>query len=43
MGEQQGLKLGRGYLKAFVFDQFLQPINDEELVIVVNVANIARM
>ena len=41
MGDEKGLQLCRGYLEAPVFDDLLEPIHDEDLVVVVDVADVA--
>ena len=41
MGLQQRLQFGRGHLKAFVFDQFFQPVDDEQIAICINPGDIA--
>lgn len=41
MGIEQGLQLGRGHLEAPVLDDLLEPVNDEDLVVVVHVADVA--
>lgn len=41
MGYKQGFQLRRRHLEAFVFDQFLETIDDEDLVVVIDETYIA--
>ena len=43
MRQEECFQFGWGHLEAFVLDQFLQPINDEQLIILIDVPNVARM
>ena len=41
VGYKQGFQLRRGYLEAFIFDQFLETIDNEELVVVIDETYVA--
>jgi len=38
--DEEGLKLRRRYLEPLVLDDLLEPVDDEDLVVVVNVADV---
>lgn len=40
MCDEKGFKLRRRYLEALVFDYLLQPVNDEDLVVIVHITNV---
>jgi len=41
MCEEKGLKFCRRYLEALVFDYLLEPVNNEDLIVVINITNVA--
>ena len=41
VGEQQRLQLGRRHLEALVLDELLEPVDDEQVAVVVDVADVA--
>lgn len=41
MGDEQCFKFSRGNVEALVLYQLLQPVDDEQLIIIINVANVA--
>jgi hypothetical protein len=43
VGDEQRLQLGGGHLEALVLDDLLEPVDDEDLVVVVHEADVARV
>jgi hypothetical protein len=41
VGDEQGLQLSRRHLEAPVLDDLLEPVHDEDLVVVVHVPDVA--
>lgn len=43
MCDKKGLKFRRRYLKALVFDYLLEPINNEDLIVIVDITNVTSV
>lgn len=41
VSDEHGLELGRGNLEPFVLDQLLEPVDNEDLVVVVHVPDVS--
>ena len=41
MSQQERLQLGRRYLKTFVLDELLKPVDNEDLVVIVDVSDVS--